>query len=111
MHIQKSHGFNKKIDFPAINRAALGALPVLLARWLPDGRRIGVEWVAKNPRRTDNHAGSFKINMQSGRWGDFASDARGGDVISLAAYLSNMKQGEAAHRLAAMLGMGGCNGK
>jgi len=30
------------IDFEAINRAALGRLPEVLARWLPDGRAVGV---------------------------------------------------------------------
>ena len=40
-------------DFRAINKAALRALPDLLARWLPDGKRIGHEYVALNPRRHD----------------------------------------------------------
>ncbi|MGB9153651.1 MAG: hypothetical protein WCD70_11250 [Alphaproteobacteria bacterium] len=94
-----------QIDFQAINRAALGASLVILPRWLPDGKRIGNEWVAKNPRRADQHAGSFSINLATGRWADFASDARGGDIISLAAYLADVSQGEAARRVAAMLGM------
>lgn len=92
-------------NFKAINRVALGALPIILSRWLPDGKRIGGEWVAKNPRRADNHAGSFSINMTTGRWADFAADARGGDVVSLAAYLGNLRQSEAAAQLARMLGV------
>jgi hypothetical protein len=99
-----------RLDFQAINRAALRALPVILQRWLPDGKRIGHEWMARNPRRTDQHAGSFSINIQSGRWADFATDDRGGDVISLAAYLAGVSQSEAARSLASMLGMGGHHG-
>lgn len=94
------------LDFAAINRTALRALPDILARWLPDGRQEGHEFVARNPRRADRNPGSFKVNLNTGRWADFAADARGGDPISLAAYLHGLKQGEAARRLADMLGIG-----
>ena len=93
------------INFACINRAALAALPVLLARWLPNGRREGGEYVALNPTRHDHHLGSFRINMRTGRWADFATGDRGGDPISLAAYLSDLKQCEAAEKLASMLGV------
>ena len=94
-----------RIDFPAINRAALPYLPELCARWLPDGRRRGREWVARNPRRADRHAGSFSVNLENGRWADFAAGAGGGDVVSLAAYLAGISQAEAARQLAGMLGV------
>lgn len=93
-----------RVDFDRINRAALASLPALLARWLPDGRREGDEWVARNPRRADRRLGSFKVNMRTGRWGDFAIGARGGDPISLAAYLAGIGQVEAARELARALG-------
>jgi hypothetical protein len=92
-------------DFTAINQAAMAALPALLRRWLPDGRREGGEYVALNPTRHDRHLGSFRINMRTGRWADFATGDRGGDPISLAAYLSDLKQREAAEKLADMLGV------
>ena len=98
----------KHIDFDRINSAALAVLPALLARWLPDGRREGREYVALNPRRDDRHLGSFRINMQTGCWADFADGARGGDPVSLAAYLFNLSQAEAARHLAAMLGLPEC---
>ncbi|WP_172332225.1 hypothetical protein [Mangrovicoccus sp. HB161399] len=93
------------IDFPRINDAAIGALPALLSRWLPDGRRMGHEWVARNPTRADRKAGSFRVNMHSGRWADFATGDKGGDPISLAAYLSGIGQADAARALAEMLGV------
>jgi hypothetical protein len=77
----------------------------LLARWLPEGRREGHEWVALNPTRADRHAGSFSVNMITGRWADFATGDAGGDVISLAAFLFNLNQAQAARRLADMLGV------
>jgi hypothetical protein len=89
--------------FAAVNRAALAVLPALLRRWLPDGRVEGNEFVARNPRRSDRHRGSFKINLRTGRWADFACEARGGDPISLSAYLSGLSQAEAAVQLATML--------
>ncbi len=94
-----------RIDFRRVNNAALAVLPSLLARWLPGGRREGSEYVALNPRRVDRTAGSFRINMNTGRWADFATGDAGGDPVSLAAFLFNLSQAEAARRLAAMLGI------
>ncbi len=96
-----------RIDFTAINQAALNDLPTILARWLPRGRIEGDEFVALNPRRADKRLGSFKINLRTGRWADFATGDSGGDPVSLAAYLAGCGQAEAARRLAAMLGIPG----
>lgn len=93
------------LDFEAVHRAALPHLPSIVERWLPDGRRQGGEYVARNPRRGDRRPGSFKVNLRSGRWSDFATGDRGGDTVSLAAYLFGLSQAEAARRLAGMLGV------
>ncbi len=66
------------IDFDGIRRVALSHLPLLLRRWLPDGRRVGREYVARNPTLVDRHAGSFKINLEIGCWADFATGDMGG---------------------------------
>ena len=95
----------KLLDFQQINALALSRLPDLLTRWLPDGKRQGHEWVARNPRRSDNRPGSFAVNLITGKWADFACDAKGGDVVSLAAYLGGISQGEAARNLADMMGV------
>ena len=92
-------------DFAEINRAALAAFPAVLARILPNGKRIGAEIVALNPRRADRRLGSFKVNRYNGRWADFATGDKGGDPISLVAYLADVSQGEAARLLAQMLGL------
>ena len=97
-------GGRRKIDFDAVNAAALACFPALLARWLPDGFRRGNEWIAKNPRRVDRRHGSFSVNLRTGRWADFAlSNAKGGDPVSLAAYLFGVSQTDAARKLAEML--------
>jgi hypothetical protein len=97
---------NRPLDFGAINSAALAGLPSILRNWLPDGVIRGSEYIARNPTRFDRHPGSFKINMRTGRWADFSTGDRGGDVISLAAYLAGTGQAEAARNLADMLGVG-----
>ncbi|NOC47744.1 hypothetical protein GS605_20870, partial [Ruegeria sp. HKCCD7559] len=49
--------------------------------------------------------GSFRINLDSGLWADFATDDKGGDAISLFAYLNGVQQGQAARALAQRLGV------
>ena len=95
------------IDFNQVNQAARRELPSLLARWLPDGKQQGREWIARNPRRGDRNPGSFKVNLDSGRWADFATSDRGGDPVSLAAFLFALGQAEAARKLAGMLRLPG----
>lgn len=92
------------IDFKRIAHAALPYAHDLCARWLPDGHVRGHEWYARNPRRSDKRAGSFHINLHTGAWADFAADAAGRDLISLAAYLfHDGDQGAAARSLARAL--------
>jgi hypothetical protein len=94
-----------RIDFDQINCAALANLPVVLARVLPSGKPVHREWVALNPRRADRHLGSFKVNRYTCRRADFATGDKGGDPISLVAYVEGVSQSEAARRLARMLGI------
>jgi hypothetical protein len=84
---------------------ALSNIERILSQWLPDGKRHGHEYVVRNPTRTDSKLGSFSINLNTGAWADFASNDKGGDLVALVAYLEGVKQGEAATRLAAFLGM------
>lgn len=102
---KSNHNFHCNLSFAEINALALSSLPALLARWLPDGKRQGREYMARNPRRADRQAGSFKVNIHTGRWSDFATGDTGGDVISLAAYLFGLSQSEAKKNLAEMLGV------
>jgi len=93
------------LDFDKINQGALAVLPALCQRWLPTGGLRGKEWVSVNPTRADGAAGSFAINTVTGKWADFATGDKGGDPISLAAYLfHNNDQGAAARDLKRMLG-------
>ncbi len=96
----------QSLDFPRIAAAARHSALSVCQQLLPSGRRYGNEYVALNPRRADTKPGSFKIavsGQRAGCWSDFATGDSGGDLISLVAYLYDLRQGEAARRLAAIL--------
>jgi hypothetical protein len=95
----------KRIDFAKVNATASGALPGLLARWLPGGAQRGEEYVVRNPRRDDRRAGSFRINVRTGKWADFATGDRGGDPVSLFAFLKGLNQAHAAVAVAQIVGI------
>lgn len=89
----------RSLYFAGINAACLHRFPALLDLWLPGGTRHGQEYVVRNPRRADRRPGSFRINLQTGRWADFATNDRGGDAVSLYAYLNGLSQSNAAQEL------------
>jgi hypothetical protein len=95
-------------DFERANRAALMVFPAVLARILPGGKVLAGEYTVLNPRRNDKRLGSFKIRLtgsRAGFWADFATGEKGGDPVSLIAYVANVNQGQAARILARMLGL------
>ena len=93
------------LDFRNTAQLVLRSAPHLVSKWLPDGRLFGNEWVARNPRRSDRSAGSFKVNIKTGRWADFATGDSGGDLISLLAYLRGCGQAQAARAIIEELGV------
>ena len=84
------------LRFKKLNEAIAPTLLSYIPQILPQGRRQGQYWVALNPTRYDRKIGSFKINLDTGQWADFATGDMGSDAISLVAYLYGLKQGEAA---------------
>jgi putative DNA primase/helicase len=87
------------LDFAGANQIAAANVMNLLQHLLPDGRLEGREWVARNPHREDQSLGSFKINTATGKWSDFATTDRGGDLVSLVAYVLRLRQGAAADKI------------
>jgi hypothetical protein len=92
------------IDFKGIAAAALACPRSLLLDLLPGGRFEGDEYVALNPSRADKNLGSFKINVRTGMWQDFAIGVKGNDIIGWYAHAYGCDQGEAARRIAEKLG-------
>jgi Protein of unknown function (DUF3987) len=93
------------IDFDEIKAAALRNARSLLLELVPGGRFEGDEYVALNRSRADKNLGSFKINIRTGMWQDFATGAKGSDVISWYAHAYGLEQSEAARRIAERLGV------
>jgi putative DNA primase/helicase len=90
---------NLQIDFTSLNNSLLCRVDSLLPAWLPCGRREGQEYIALNPTRHDTTLGSFRINLVTGQWQDFATGDKGGDIVSLYAYLNGVSQYQAAMEL------------
>lgn len=86
-------------DYRSLNHSLLPQTKSLLSQWLPGGRIEGSEYIALNPTRADRTPGSFRINTGTGEWADFATGDKGGDLISLYAYLNRIKNSEAAKAL------------
>ena len=93
------------LRFKQLNEAIKPMLFHLIPQILPQGKRQGLYWVALSPTRYDRKAGSFKINLHTGLWADFATGDRGSDATSLVAYLYGLRQGEAAIYLETIAGI------
>jgi hypothetical protein len=91
--------------FERVNQAAMPQFEDLCREWTSRGRKLGAEYVALNPTRADKRLGSFRINLGTGRWADFATGDAGGDPVSLYAYLHDLRQIDAARALAVRLGV------
>lgn len=95
-----------KIDFPKLNLELLESFDNFMEALGLDGEHRGNEFVAFNPKRNDHELGSFSINVNTGVWADFAEDdddAKGGDLISLVAYLKEVSQVDAAKMVIASM--------
>jgi hypothetical protein len=95
---------NSAVDLDAINRAALANARLIVQRFLPGGKFRSLEYIAKNPRRNDKNSGSFKVNYRTGQWADFATNDKGGDLISWVAYVKDISPANAARELSDVLG-------
>jgi hypothetical protein len=103
---------SSKIDFDALNRAALPLSLPICRRLFPNGIMKGKEYFALAPHRADRRLGSFAINLRTGKWADFATGDKGGDLCSLIAFVYRFSQPEAARALATLIGFdlkGGCS--
>ncbi|MES2616032.1 MAG: hypothetical protein V4591_11530 [Bdellovibrionota bacterium] len=102
MLLKNYNNFN--INFKQVSNMALSRAEYIIMSLLPNGKCEGNEWIALNPRRIDRSLGSFKINLRTGKWCDFATGDRGRDLISLVAFIKGISQHQAAQYLLDMLG-------
>lgn len=84
-------------DFEQLGQRLLADIQNLLPRWLPGGRLVGHEWSCGSLR--GEQGDSLKVNINTGKWADFAGDEKGGDLISLYAAIQGISQGDAFREL------------
>jgi putative DNA primase/helicase len=96
------------MDFAAINSRLAQSAEAYLPSWIPGGKfgtgQHGRYYSACNPLRGERNP-SLTVYLSEGNWRDETGDGSGGDLISLYAYLHNLKQIEAATKLAAEVGI------
>ena len=81
------------MDFRGLADRLLADADRLLAQWLPKGKRQGTEYKAGS--LAGEAGGSLSVNLRTGRWADFATGERGGDLIDLYAAIHGLELGEA----------------
>lgn len=86
-------------DFAMIKRNYRNNQIAILRGLVGDGKVEGGDYVALNPRRNDTKAGSFRIDIESGKFHDFATGDRGGSIIDLAAFVYGCDLVTAARKL------------
>ena len=86
-------------DFQKLNEILLLNSKDFVQKLLPNGKKESNEWLALNPKRNDKNIGSFKINLKTGFWADFATGDKGADLISLYAYVLGCSQFESLKRI------------
>jgi len=87
-----------EIDFEGLAAELLSQIRNLLPVWLPGGKIKGNEYECGDI--LGGQGDSLRVNINTGRWCDFATDEKGGDLIALYAAINGLKQGEAAKQLA-----------
>lgn len=92
-------------SFDEVNAAAQARGLGLLESLLPGGRLHGREYVCGD--LTGGPGNSLKVNTDTGKWCDFATGDKGGDLVSLYAAVHDLGQGEALRALVVALGLSG----
>jgi putative DNA primase/helicase len=97
------------IDFQALNQELLSQAREWIPSLIPGGRFVGHEYTAASMR--GGHGDSFKVNLETGAFCDFAHDEdRGTDLIALYARIKGLGMREAAIALGGKDQPNGANG-
>jgi putative DNA primase/helicase len=91
------------IRFAELAAALLARSDQLVPAWLPGGQRRGKEWVCGS--LSGGPGDSCQVNLEKGKWADFATDEKGRDLVSLYATINGLTPGKAAVQVARELGL------
>lgn len=86
-----------QLDFQQVSSELLSRALPLLESWFPAGKLRGSEFQVGS--LDGEPGGSLSINIKTGKWADFATGEKGGDLIALYAKIHNINNLEAARRL------------
>ncbi len=86
-------------NFSAIKQSYREDSLTVLKYLLGEGKVVGKDYVALNPKRNDGKLGSFRIDIATGMFNDFATGDKGWSIIDLAAFVWNCGIVEAANKL------------
>lgn len=86
------------INFRALADALLSMADTLVPQWLPGGCRRGPEWVCGS--LAGGAGRSTSVNLVDGKWADFSSEDKGGDLLSLYAAIHGLSMAKAAVQVA-----------
>jgi hypothetical protein len=86
------------IKFAELADALLSRADSLVPAWLPGGVQRGHEYACGS--LSGGTGTSCSVNLTNGRWGDFATDEKGNDLISLYAAINGLTMGKAAVQVA-----------
>ena len=86
------------IKFAELADALLSRADTLVSAWLPGGVQRGHEYACGS--LSGGSGTSCSVNLVTGRWGDFATDEKGNDLISLYAAINGLTMGKAAVQVA-----------
>jgi AAA domain/Domain of unknown function (DUF6371) len=95
--------YTSSISWTEIQAAALAQGERLLRDWFPAGRKVGHEFKVGN--LNGDRGASLSINLDTGKWADFADRQSGHDLIDLRAALTHTDRVAAARELGGMLGI------
>ena len=84
-------------DYEQLNEELLRDAEHWLSKWLPRGKVRGNEFVCGDIAGIPGD--SLSVNIRSGKWSDFATGDKGGDLISLYAAVHGKRNGEALRAL------------
>jgi len=86
------------INFTALAEALLARAAELVNSWLPGGTQRGHEYICGS--LSGGSGDSCAVNLTTGKWADFSTDERGGDLVGLYAVINGLTMGKAAVQVA-----------
>lgn len=93
----------ERIDFQALASELLTRAGYLLPRWLPGGKFQKNEYICGGVHGEPGR--SLSVNINTGKWADFAGHEKGGDLLSLYCAIYGFKPLDGARELREKLGI------